>query len=138
MVEMQSSDESCDLVSSPARARWTVYGLADPRNGWVFYVGVSRDVRKRLRLHISDKNSAVNEICCHLRDRGLMPFIVEFGWHWKREHALKQEGAIITVLPLTFNKTHEAEGEAFWRWFRPDHGEVCSMYPSGGVDYEGG
>ena len=98
---------------------WTVYGLTDPENGWVFYVGISRNVRKRLDYHIKDRNSPAREYCRFIKGKGQIPFIVEFGWHRDRKNAHKQEAAIICCMQLVYNQTHQIDSEAFWRGFHP-------------------
>lgn len=67
-----------------------IYGLCEPETGYLRYIGVAENPRKRFRNHMQDKSNShkVNWIKS-LKDRGLLPelFIVEeiSEVNWQRE-----------------------------------------------------
>lgn len=59
-------------------ATQTIYGLTDPRDGLVFYVGVTSDVERRFQQHIdcSDFNFKKNTRIQDILDTGLYPGLI--------------------------------------------------------------
>jgi predicted GIY-YIG superfamily endonuclease len=42
---------------------WVVYGLIDPKTGWVFYIGITQNLERRVSDHQQQKSSAAWEMC---------------------------------------------------------------------------
>jgi hypothetical protein len=56
---------------------WHVYGLKDPRNGVIRYVGITFDPEQRLRNHLADRsNTPKSAWIRQLRTCGFVPDLV--------------------------------------------------------------
>lgn len=104
---------------------WKVYGVIDPGANQVVYVGISRDVTRRLRFHENDRSSAIYEYLGWLRQTGQKPGTCIFGQFGSCEAALLVEGRLISTLPQVYNRTHEREGEEFYATFRHLERAAC-------------
>lgn len=71
--------------------RWYVYHLVDPRDGQVFYVGMSTDPANRLRQHYADCRSDASERCREIKGAGLRAELVVIAGFWDKFAALDFE-----------------------------------------------
>jgi hypothetical protein len=87
---------------------WSVYGLVDPRNRTVFYVGVTKwEPDRRLAAHCSDPASSAWDVCRAIKGSGLRVEVCIFGQFLERAPARLLEGRMIVLLPHLVNcKTH--------------------------------
>lgn len=102
-----------DLMNIP----YKVYGLIDPRDHKVFYVGMSYIVKSRVKSHNTDKNGSAYERCQEIIRDGYIPTYCLFGIFDDAQHASFLEDALITTLPSLVNRTNKQEHRQFWRRF---------------------
>lgn len=74
---------------------WTVYTLTDPRDGTVFYIGCSRNPRRRIRDHNGDPALAAYRRCCKIRAAGLRCVLTVIARHSTKREAMMQERRLI-------------------------------------------
>lgn len=60
----------------PAEAGGLVYALVDPRDHSIFYVGLTRDLEARKRMHFAGGHSVSGEKIKVIRRNGLVPLVV--------------------------------------------------------------
>lgn len=94
-----------------------VYGLVDPRDHVLFYVGMSYTVKSRVVAHNTDKNGAAYTRCQEIIADGYKPAYCILGVFTDEFAAVALENALITVLPDIANRTHKDERKEFWRKF---------------------
>jgi hypothetical protein len=82
---------------------WKVYGLIDPRDATVFYVGISRNLKARLNNHIYDSASAAWPRCQRIKDDGMKAVMCVFGMYDDKNEAKITEGRLILSLPDVCN-----------------------------------
>ncbi len=105
---------------------WHVYGLIDPRNKSVFYVGRSTNVDRRLLSHCSDPSSPAWAVCQVIKSSGLQISHCIFGTYLTKLGAKILEGRLILALPNLVNAKsfHALPSEAFypdWQDLRVNH-----------------
>lgn len=98
---------------SPSLA-WSVYGLIDPRDGHLFYVGMSIDVRRRILEHSSRRESSAFEKCRDITLSGSEVGHCIFGTFALERAAAFLERHLIIAIPQTYNCTHFATGFRFY------------------------
>ena len=84
---------------------WTVYGLIDPREGSVFYIGVTTNLRNRISGHMTDPASSAYHVCCVIKSEGRSVDYCVFGKFIRKLPAKILEGRLILALPNLVNKT---------------------------------
>lgn len=82
---------------------WTVYGLIDPRDNAVFYIGMSTIPKARLNGHISDSASAAWSRCQDIKAAGLKAGQCFFGSFDDKHAANVLEGRLILSIPDVCN-----------------------------------
>lgn len=83
---------------------WTVYGLVDPRDRSVFYVGMTtRKVGIRVADHKSDPASAAWRKCRELIQAGVDVEWCSFGAFEDKDAAKIVEGRLILSIPTVVN-----------------------------------
>lgn len=80
---------------------WIVYGLIDPRDQSVFYVGLSTDPDKRLSQHKTDPASPAYGVCQVIGSN--IKYCV-FGRFWEKKPAKVLEGRLILAMPQLVNR----------------------------------
>ena len=108
----------CERDARPIEPSWKVYGLIDPRTGWVFYVGMTQSILRRLAAHKCQKQSAAWEMCQDIMQAGSEVSYCIFGEFRCEEMARFLETRLIVSLPITFNRTGFEEGYKLWAPFR--------------------
>jgi len=98
----------------PHNLPWKVYGLIDPRDGRVFYVGVSYIVQSRVVSHNSDPASSAWHTCREIVESGTKPDYCIFGSFALKRSALFLEASLITAIPKLTNRTHRDERKKLW------------------------
>lgn len=83
---------------------WTVYGLIDPRDRSVFYVGMSTVVDRRIAQHSQDPASSAYQVCRIILSEGLEIGTCVFGSFTDKLAAKIMEGRLALVLPYAVNK----------------------------------
>lgn len=83
-----------------------VYFLLDPRDGTVFYVGVSSNPARRLDQHMAPSGSASFRRCDEILDAGLWPTFVLVAECADRIDALWIEREMIYAYPGLVNSKH--------------------------------
>ena len=83
---------------------WNVYGLIDPRNNVVFYVGLSSRVDARKGQHCADSSSPAWRRCREILDDGQKVRLCVFGSFADKQRAKILEGRLILALPDVVNK----------------------------------
>jgi predicted GIY-YIG superfamily endonuclease len=78
----------------PAEAGGLVYALVDPRDHCIFYIGLTRDLEARKRMHFAGGHSVSGEKIKVIRRNGLVPLVV--------------------VLEADIAETRLRSAEAFW------------------------
>lgn len=94
---------------------YKVYGLIDPRNNRVFYIGMSYILLSRVPAHNTDKNGAAYVRCQEIIQDGYRAKFCVFGIFEDGEEAARLESYLITALPVLVNRTHKQERREFWR-----------------------
>lgn len=94
---------------------YKVYGLIDPRNERVFYIGMSYIVLSRVGSHDTDKKGSAYLMCQEIIRAGYKPRHCIFGIFEDGGLAAHLEATLITALPDLVNKTHRHERGEFWR-----------------------
>lgn len=80
----------------PRLGPWCVYGLVDPRDGQLFYIGLSARSAGRLREHLRDWGSGARDHLQAIAKSGLAVECIEFAWYDQRETASDTELRIIS------------------------------------------
>lgn len=83
---------------------WTVYGLIDPRDGTIFYVGMSSAIGKRIPQHSTDLASQAYWRCRSILEDGVKVGSCIFGRDLGKLEAKIMEGRLIWMLPHVVNK----------------------------------
>src|SRR5713101_2100460 len=83
---------------------WTVYGLIDPRDNSVFYIGCSENVHRRVREHCCDSASSAWPRCRDIESSGLTIEFCILGVFDIKLKARLLEGRLILTLPAILNK----------------------------------
>lgn len=96
--------------------KFFTYGLIDPRNSRVFYVGQTNSVRDRLRQHHRcDPANASYATVWDIRDAGLWLRFCTFGEFDSRFMAMRLERALVLNLSgLTNSRTHGLLSDTKW------------------------
>lgn len=76
-----------------------VYHLIDPRDGAVFYVGMSERPHRRLKEHHNDPASSAWGRCIEIRELGLRVGMRVVGGFWTKESAREAELKQIMTMP---------------------------------------
>lgn len=112
------------LVVFPRERRlvgpWAVYGLVDPRDGLVFYIGCTVDPINRLSGHFTDPSSAAYFRMRELR--GYKPKIRIYGWYEDKEAALDREADLTLNIPNLVNRRLGRSWSVASEWHRA-HGK---------------
>jgi len=96
------------------RPIWYVYGLIAPEDNWVFYVGITTNLKKRLGQHMTNRDSAAYEACRQILRQGDIPRMCCFMGTYDKDAALQLERHLIIGIPQTYNRTFFKEGFKFW------------------------
>lgn len=96
---------------------WSVYGLIDPRDRRVFYIGVTANTKQRLSSHMSDQQSAAWAKCNEIKQSGSVPLMCIFGETDVYAEAIHLESALIIAIPHTYNRTFSTASQMFWEPF---------------------
>lgn len=83
---------------------WAVYGLIDPRDGHVFYIGMSTHPDRRIPEHGNDRASSAWERCQDIKSAGLSVGACLFGEFEDKQEAKIVEGRLILSIPGAVNK----------------------------------
>lgn len=84
----------------------SVYGLIDPQDGAVFYVGIAGNVPNRVAQHMTDRTSAAWPRCQQIKARGDDPAYCLFAAGIFLSEGRVFEAGIIRLLPDLDNKQH--------------------------------
>lgn len=87
--------------------QWTVYGLVDPRNEEVFYIGSSMRVKRRVLQHQSDYASPAIFRMKELKAVGLKAIVKQYGTYKTKAEAWAHEYELIGSTPTVLNKQKE-------------------------------
>jgi hypothetical protein len=101
---------------------WVVYGLIDPRIGWIFYIGITRNLQRRLTQHQTRRQSAAWEMCNDIAASGAQVSHCIFGSFPAKKFAEFLEKSLITCIPQTYNKTYFGEAVKFWEPLAIEYG----------------
>ena len=82
---------------------WYVYGLIDPRDFSVFYIGISTNVKNRLANHHSDCASSAWHKCKEIKEAGLKAAHCVFAILPDKLSAKLLERALVKALPVLEN-----------------------------------
>jgi hypothetical protein len=108
VVEGDAADVEGDVVPASARGlwvgmMWTVYGLIDPRDSAVFYIGMSAKLKNRIVAHNSDPASAAWPRCREIIEAGFTAGWCSFGQFSDKSAANIVEGRLILSIPWVVN-----------------------------------
>lgn len=87
---------------------YEIYHLSDPRDQSIRYVGMSKDAKRRLQRHLSQKDSP------------LMP--------WFQELAETRLKPILTIIETVQDKQQAKEREAYWIKYHAEQGAHLENY----------
>lgn len=98
------------VQTSHLTGQWVVYGLISPRAGWIFYVGVTSNLGRRLNSHYacSEGNATVATIK-EMKEEGLRFSHCVFGVYGDKKEAYEAERAIIGASPTLVNRMSYAK-----------------------------
>lgn len=84
---------------------WTIYGMIDPRDYRLFYIGMTTvDFHTRLSGHKNDSASAANRRCRELAEFKLTPIFVALTTKPSLREARKAERDLILAMPWLDNR----------------------------------
>lgn len=84
-----------------------VYALIDPRDERPFYIGRSKDPKRRLIEHMKDRiHSDKNTRICEIKDDGGVPIMLVLGWY--EDGVAAERHWIKTVHQLGFDLTNKS------------------------------
>ena len=94
------------------KRRTFVYGLRDPRDGAIYYVGHSHQPLARVGQHSSQRTSAAYPRAQELRSLGMVPELVILSEHQSESGAWVAEGREIESRSGLVNR----ERHHWWKW----------------------
>lgn len=101
---------------------WHVYGLIDPRNGCVFYIGITQNMERRYSQHHICQESSARAVCRDIAQAGAQVGRCVFGVFEYERMARFLERQLITCIPQTYNQTFFEDGLRLWEPLATEYG----------------